>query len=311
MMKKILLLMAFCSLFSSLDAQHILPLYKGAIPNSIPGPDQEQSEMQGNILVISKVSIPAITVYQPAPGKANGTAVIICPGGGYHILAAGHEGADIARALNEWGVTAFVLKYRIPDDLTMKDKSIGPLQDVQRAIQLVREGAKEWGIDPHQIGIMGFSAGGHLAASAGTHYKMPLIDNPRHTSLRPDYLVLVYPVISFTDSLAHMGSRENLIGKNPSPEKILFNSNEWQVDRNTPPCFLVHASDDNVVPVGNSLAFKKSLEAHHVPCELHLFENGGHGFGMNNPSSPDHWMDWLKSWLEHQGRLKAKKTKME
>ena len=158
-------------------------------------------------------------MYTPAAVNERKAAVIICPGGGYARLAASHEGSDVAKTFNEWGITAFVLKYRLPDDTIMIDKSIGPLQDAQRAIQLVRENAAKWNIDPSKIGIMGFSAGGHLAATASTHFSKAVIDNPYNISLRPDFSILGYPVISFTDSLAHMGSRNNLIGKNASAEK--------------------------------------------------------------------------------------------
>src|SRR4030095_10804330 len=191
-----------------------IPLYD-TIPNSKPSVDSEKSSTAEGILIVSNVSIPSLTIYRPAKMKNNAMAVIICPGGGYSVLAAGHEGSDVAGVLNEWGIVAFVLKYRLPDEKIMIDKTIGPLQDAQRAIQIVRENAKQWNIDPAKIGIMGFSAGGHLASTASTHFIKPVIDNPRNTSLRPDFSVLVYPVISFTDSLAHIGSRNNLIGETP------------------------------------------------------------------------------------------------
>ena len=182
------------------------------------------------------VSVPTITVFLPPKEKANGTAVIICPGGGYHVLVIEREGRDIAREFNKLGVAAFVLKYRLPDDRIMPDKSIGPLQDAQRAVAVVREHAGEWNIDPHKIGIMGFSAGGHLASTAGTHFENALIENKNGTSLRPDFMILVYPVISFSDSLGHIGSREYLLGKNPSEKQIRFFSNELQVDKINSSC---------------------------------------------------------------------------
>jgi acetyl esterase/lipase len=217
-----------------------MPLYNDSIPNSIPGPDEEKSEInKEGILIISQVSRPTLSVYLPPKGKATGAAVVICPGGGYSILAAGHEGADVARRFNEMGVAAFVLKYRIPSPKTMQQPSIGPLQDAQRAIQLVREKATDWHINPRAIGIMGFSAGGHLASTAGTHFGNAVIPNPKQTSLRPDFMVLVYPVITFTDStVAHQGSRNNLLGQNATPEMINDFSNERQVTATTPPVFL-------------------------------------------------------------------------
>lgn len=290
-----LALLSLCT--SSLKAQTTFSLYEKNIPNSIETPDEEKSEIsKDSILIISKISRPAITVYLPPAEKANGTAVIICPGGGYWVEAAGHEGADVARKLNEFGVTAFVLKYRIPDSKTMINKEIGPLQDGQQAILLVRSRAKDWNLDPNKIGIMGFSAGGHLASTVGTHFNKSYIDNPKHISVKPNFMILIYPVISFTDSIGHTGSRDQLLGKNPSPEKILEYSNEFQVTSETPPSFLVHAKDDGV-KVQNSIYFARALDAHHVPSEIYLYEKGGHGYGMYNKSSPVKWIDVLRVWM--------------
>lgn len=297
--------LAGSSLLSS--AQTIMPLYKDSIPNSRPWPDEEKvtSDIEGRP-IISKISRPTLTVYLPSPEKATGTAVIICPGGGYWVVAAGHEGADVARRLNESGVAAFVLKYRIPDDHTMVNREIGPLQDAQRAIQLVRENAAGWGIRKNRIGIMGFSAGGHLASTAGTHYTKSYIDNPEHTSLRPDFMILAYPVISFTDSVGYKGCADQILGKMPSPEKIKEYSNEFQVTRHTPPAFLVHAKDDPGVKVENSLVFAAALKKNHVPVEVYLYEKGSHGFGMDNKTSDVKWMDLCISWMEKSGWLKTK-----
>ncbi|MEX1238809.1 MAG: alpha/beta hydrolase, partial [Cyclobacteriaceae bacterium] len=207
--------------------QETIPLYAKEIPNSKPSPNQEKRELRDNGMeIISAISVPALTVFTPKTPAASRTAVIIFPGGGYHINAIKHEGLDIAEELNEWGVAAFVLKYRIPNDATMGNKEIGPLQDAQRAISLVRENAKKWNVDPQKIGIMGFSAGGHLASTAATHYKNVVLPDAKNANLRPDFLVLGYPVISFSDSIGHIGSRDNLLGKSPSKEKILEYSNE-------------------------------------------------------------------------------------
>jgi acetyl esterase/lipase len=304
-MKKIVFLLLALPSMVKLSAQEIIPLYEKGIPNSKPITNREKSEMGADsILRISKVSEPTLLVFLPPKEKANGTAVIICPGGGYSILAASHEGTDVAKVFNEWGVTAFVLKYRLPDDSTMEQKEIGPLQDAQRAIQLVRMDAKKWGIDKNKIGIMGFSAGGHLASTAGTHFNHAVIANNNNISLRPDFMVLLYPVISFTDSLAHMGSRTNLIGKNPTPEKINYYSNELQVTKQTPPTFLVHAKDDGGVKVQNSISFYDALQKNGVSSEIHLYEKGGHGFGMHNKTSTDQWMDWLQTWMKKNGWAK-------
>jgi acetyl esterase/lipase len=279
-------------------AQKEMPLYAGQVPNEIPSTNEERSEInKDGILIISKVSRPTLTVYEPPKNKRNGTAVIICPGGGYGILAAGHEGVDVAKRFNQMGITAFVLKYRIPSDQTMQNREIGPLQDAQRAIQVVREQARQYGINPGRIGIMGFSAGGHLASTAGTHYQKAYIDNPKQTSLRPDFMILVYPVISFSDSVGHTGSRNQLLGKTPSPEKIKEYSNDQQVNPSTPPTFLVHAKDDGV-KVENSLLFAAALQNFGIPHRLHLYEAGGHGYGMINPTSEVKWMDLVETWVQ-------------
>lgn len=302
-MKKILLLITTEMLIATFAmTQTIIPLYD-KVPNSKPFPNKEESITTDGILRISRVSVPTLTMYPPASANAKHAAIIICPGGGYTRLAASHEGSDVAKVFNDWGITAFVLKYRLPDDSIMVDRSIGPLQDAQRAIQLVRQNAAKWNIDPARIGIMGFSAGGHLASTASTHFDKPVIDNPGHVSLRPDFSILLYPVVSFTDSLAHMGSRTNLVGRDPSDDKITEYSNELQVTAQTPPAFLVHAEDDKTVKVENSIRYYLSLVKNNVPGELHVYPKGGHGFGMNNKTTSDQWMERLKNWLMGNGWL--------
>lgn len=285
-------------------SQTVIPLYKDSIPNSKPAKDEEKSEQSNGILIISKISKPTLSIFLPSIEKANGTAIIIYPGGGYGIVAAGHEGTDIAKKFNEMGVAAFVVKYRIPNSQTMINPEIGPLQDAQQAIKVVREGAKDYNIDPNRIGIMGFSAGGHLASTAGTRFYKAVVVNVNNTSLRPDFMLLIYPVISFTDSLTHMGSRDNLIGKNPTAEKIKEYSSELQVTGNTPPAFLVHASDDAAVKPQNSIAFYLALIKNHVDAEMHLYESGGHGFGLYLKNKNEQWMDRCKNWMENHGWLK-------
>jgi acetyl esterase/lipase len=276
----------------------VIPLYDQEIPNSRPVANEEYSRIEpGNILIVYKVSRPTLTIFRAPGEKATGAAVIICPGGGYSNLAMGYEGTDVARRFNESGISAFVLKYRIPNDITMIDKEIGPLQDAQRAILIVRTRAAEWGVDPKRIGIMGFSAGGHLASTAGTHFNKNYIDNPGHTSLRPDFMLLIYPVISFKPPIAHMGSAHNLLGPDPSNGEINEFSNEMQVTDLTPPAFLVHAKDDNAVPYANSLVFAEALKNHHIPAKVFLYERGGHGFGMTNNTSPQIWMDSCIEWI--------------
>lgn len=285
------------------QSQNTFPLYPGGIPHARVAPDREVSEVREGITRVSNISRPTITVFQAPEKIATGTAVIIFPGGGYWINAISHEGTDVAKVFNTWGVTAFVVKYRIPDDSTMENRETGPLQDAQQAITLVRSRAAEWKVDPARIGIMGFSAGGHLASTAGTHFDRPVLEN-NPVSLRPDFMILIYPVISFQDSIGHMGSREQLLGKLPLSEKVNYYSNERQVTSQTPPTFLVHAADDDVVKVENSLLFYQALVAHQVPAELHAYPHGGHGFGMNNRTTPDPWMDRCRNWMKSMGWIK-------
>lgn len=274
----------------------VLPLYPEGVPNAKPAPDEESAVSSGNVLRISKVSNPTLTVYRPA--KPNGLAVIICPGGGYGILAFDKEGTRVAEVLNSWGVTAIVLKYRIPNDAYCIDKSVAPLQDAHQAIRTVRRNAKAWNVDANKIGIMGFSAGGHLASTATTHFDFNAdANNKDTTSVRPDFAILVYPVISFDAAITHMGSRTNLLGTAPTAEQLKFFSNELQVTPRTPPVFLVHAGDDKAVPVANSLRFYQACVDAGVRAEMHLYPEGGHGFGMYNTTTKDDWMERLKLWL--------------
>ena len=273
-----------------------IPLYINGIPNSIAAPNRESSTFKDNITLVAKVTVPSITVFKPA--QPNGKAVIICPGGGYGILAFDMEGTQVAEEFNKWGVTAFVLKYRLPDDLTMVDKTVAPLQDAQQAIRFIRSNASQWGIKTNQIGIMGFSAGGHLASTASTHFNFKTDpSNADNTSTRPDFAILIYPVISFDISIANMGSRNNLIGTKASDNATNFFSSELQVTKNTPPAFLVHAGDDAAVPVENSIRFYQACIKNKVPVEMHLYPKGGHGFGMKNKTTDDSWLERLKNWM--------------
>jgi acetyl esterase/lipase len=243
--------------------------------------------------------MPTLEVYLPDKAIATGTAVVVIPGGGYGVVVYQGEGVGTAKALVQKGMAAFVLKYRLPSDSIMVDKTIGPLQDAQQAIKRVREGAAQWGIDPGKIGIMGFSAGGHLASTEATHFEKALIDNSQNTSLRPDFQVLVYPVISLRDSLAHRGSRDNLLGKNPSQQSIELYSNELQVRANTPPTYLTHSADDKVVDVDNSIVYFEKLRHQKIPVEMHIYPKGDHGFIFRQPSWIDPLFDWMKrnNWI--------------
>jgi acetyl esterase/lipase len=290
----------------TLSGQQIIPLYEGEIPNSKPTPDEEKTEVKNGMLLVSKISRPTLAIYLPPAAKATGAAVVICPGGGYWVNAIGHEGVDIAKKFNEMGVAAFVLKYRIPSSTTMIDRTIGPLQDAQQAIKVVRQRAKEWNVNAMRIGIMGFSAGGHLASTAGTHYDSAFIDNPNKISLRPNFMILVYPVISLKAYIAHKGSVEQLLGKKPSKALVEYYSNELHIKTTTPPTFLVHASDDNGVKPINSILFYENLIKKKVPAELHIYQKGGHGFGLDNKSTHDQWMDRCRAWMESNGWLEKK-----
>ncbi|MBP1639552.1 MAG: esterase/lipase [Bacteroidetes bacterium] len=277
----------------AVEAQEIVPLYKSVIPNSkvlastIPG----ESFSRG---MYKNVTKPTLEMYLPEKGKETGVAVVICPGGGYSVIVYNGEGVSTAKELAKNGVAAFVLKYRLPDDAQMDDKTIGPLQDAQQAIKLVRENASKWSIDPNKIGIMGFSAGGHLASTEATHFKRALIENANNTSLRPDFQIVVYPVISMQEKLAHSGSKMQLLGNNPSKETVDLFSNELQVDESTPPAYITQAGDDKTVDVDNSIVYFEALRHHKVPVEMHIYPKGGHGFVFGHKG----WMDLLFQWLK-------------
>ncbi len=273
------------------SGQTVIPLYPGGIPGEIIAPDEE-TNIKG---VARNVSRPTLTVFHAPADKSNGTAVIICPGGGYGALVIDREGYKVAEAFNKVGVSAFVLKYRLPSDKTMKDRSVGPLQDAQQAIKLIRERAGEWKLDARKIGIMGFSAGGHLAATAGTHYDSTFIDNPAHTSLRPDFMILVYPVISLLDKVGHKGSGVNLLGVTPTAEKVRYFSNELQVKTTAPPAFITHAGDDTVVSVDNSIQFYEALNRAGVAADLHIYSKGEHGY-LKEPEF-DEWFGRSTQWM--------------
>jgi acetyl esterase/lipase len=278
-------------------------------PDKIPGSIENTLVKETTIYVdnnsprISRVTEPTLTVYSAPKEIATGTAVIICPGGGYGRLAIDHEGYQVAAWLNKIGITAILLKYRLPNDTTMQDKSIGPLQDAQEAIRIARRNAKEWDINPEKIGIMGFSAGGHLAATASTHFNEKVYEPKDTISARPDFSILIYPVITFLDN-THKGTRDNLLGKNPSQEMLNRFSNELQVTKDTPPAFLVHAANDPAVPVQNSIDYLLALKKNNVPVELHIYEKGGHGFGLGKTKGTEStWPEACKNWLKARGLL--------
>ncbi|HNP22844.1 MAG TPA: alpha/beta hydrolase [Panacibacter sp.] len=303
-MKKFLFVLTCFIIAKTMNAQKVNPIYDGTVPNSKPC-EAKQKEFidtswnKNGILIVQDVTVPTVTVFEARKDKRNGAAVVICPGGGYSILAAGHEGNDFAMGFAEVGVTAFVLRYRLPNDACMTNKAYVPLMDAQQAIYYVRKHAQEYGIDTNKVGIMGFSAGGHLAASAEVHFNDPVRKELAGENLRPDFAILGYPVISFREGIGHMGSRDNLIGKTPTEDATHYFSNEEQVTAKTPPTFLVHASDDAAVIPDNSILFYQALVKNKVPAELHIYERGGHGFGMVNPTTKEQWfkrcLNWMKS----------------
>ncbi|HWW42478.1 alpha/beta hydrolase [Pedobacter sp.] len=277
----------------------IIPLYGEQIPNSIKTPSDyiEQTDSDG---LTSNVSVPTLAVYFPEKEKANGTAVIIFAGGGYFVLAQ-KKCVEIAKALNARGVTSFVVKYRLPSDRIMKDKSIGPLQDAQSAVKMVRERAKEWNINPSKIGAMGLSAGGHLVSTEATQLGRVVIENKQNTSLRPDFMILLYPVIIYDPLISR--TRENLIGKAASAETLNLYSTNKHVSHHTPPTFLVHAADDDVIPVKNSLTFFDAMLKAKVAGELHVLQTGGHGFGIYEDHIPNNWFPLCCDWMKKNGFL--------
>lgn len=277
-------------------------------PDGVPGAIQNDTYVEksvvadGNATSFEKVTDPSIYIFLPPAEKATGTAVLICPGGGYGMLAFNHEGFAIARWLNDNGIAGIILKYRLPSDIIMKDKSVGPLQDTQEAMRIIRRNASEWKINPLKIGVIGFSAGGHLASTISTHYSEKVYEMKDTISARPDFSLLIYPVISFDTSITHAGSRKNLIGRNPSEDAVSHFSNELQITEKTPPAFLVHSADDKVVPVNNSIVYFEGLQKNNIPSELHIYQKGGHGYGLSiNRGTQSSWPELCLHWLKESG----------
>ena len=300
----ILAVICLVTIIGNLSGQSkVIDLWNGKVPGAIPNASFKQTvDSSDNWTKMRFVTNPSLDMYPASGEKATGTAVIICPGGAYWGLAIGHEGAQVAKWLNSLGITAFVLKYRLPDNSIMENKSIGPMQDGQRAIRMVRSHAKEWGIDPNKIGIMGFSAGGHLASTLSTHFNEKVYQPEDLTSARPDFSLLIYPVISMDSSITHGGSRVNLLGSAPTPEQVKHFSNELQVNSETPPAFMVHSLDDNAVPLQNSINYALAMHKFNIPCELHLYQTGGHGYGMGKSTNTEStWPEACRRWLKSRG----------
>ncbi len=274
----------------------IIKIWPGKPLYSLTDQNMERSELGSDgVRRYYSITVPTLEYFKPE--KPNGAAVIVCPGGGYIRIAYTHEGIDVAKWFAKLGISAFILKYRIPDDKYMEHKDRVPLADAQQAIYYLRKNAKEYGIDPDRIGVIGFSAGGHVAATLSTHFAKPVIPDKEKINLRPDFSILVYPVISMENGITHEGSRNSLLGENPSDSLIDEYSNELFVTDKTPPAFLMHASDDRYVPVENSLYYYKALKDHGVAAVLHIFQTGGHGFAMKNPWDDKQWFYLLNNWL--------------
>lgn len=280
----------------------IIPLWTDAIPGAIKAADYQEKEIykEGKVQSTSKVVTPTLSVFLAAEGKSNGSSVLILPGGGYSHLSIDKEGTKVAQWLSSLGITAIVLKYRLPSDQIMKDKTIGPLQDAQEAIRYIRRNAEKWNLNKDKIGVMGFSAGGHLAATLSTHYNDTIYLVSDSVSAKPDFSILIYPVISMNNQITHKGSQNNLLGVSPSVSLIDKFSNEQHVNSETPPTFIIHATDDLVVPVENSINYYLALKKNKVPAELHLYEKGGHGFGLGVKDTSQYWTKDCENWLRSQ-----------
>ena len=309
-MRLLILTFLLSTVFSQIAlSQEVIKLWPdGAIPNAIASVQITEKAEPGKdgIMRVSNVSVPTLTAYLPAKDKATGAAVMICPGGGYSILASGHEGEDIAHWFTGMGVTAFVLKYRLPDPAIMTNQQEVPLLDAMQGIRLIRQNAGKYGISPDKIGVMGFSAGGHVASTLSTHYFRGTPGSGGATAAKPNFAILAYPVITFGEK-AHGGSRDKLLGKlNTSPEMIAYYSNELQVTNQTPPTFLVHSEDDNAVPVENSINYYLACLKNKVPVEMHLYPTGGHGYGLRTATfgSLNNWPASCKAWLASLGMVK-------
>ena len=309
-MKSLSLIMSLLFTASAFAENMVIPLWPEGVPAAVrpdapasKGPIGDEKTEEGRI---TRVSVPTLTVYSPAVDRPNGTAVIICPGGGYTHLSTAREGIQYAHWLSTLGVTAFVLKNRL-----VEYGHPAPLQDVLRAVRLVRSRAAEFKINPARIGVMGSSAGGHLAASAGTLFNHP--DGKTGSPLdsinaRPDFLILLYPVISMADGVAHEGSRQALLGVNRTPEMLALASLENQVTAATPPTLLIHTQEDQTVPIENSIRFFQALTRAHVPAEFYAFEHGSHGMGMHDGlGTASEWPKRAEEWLRNRGLLSLAK----
>ena len=280
----------------------IVKLWSDSIPGSIDCPDYKEGV--NNINCSEMVSSPEMTVFLPSKKNANGTAILICPGGGYSCVTYYWTGVkEIAKWFNDQGIAAFILKYRLPSDKIMKDKSIGPLQDAQKAMRIIRGNAAKWHINTAKIGALGWSSGGHFVATLATHYNAKVYNDGDIVSARPDFTMLLCPVISFEDSIGHKRSRENLLGQNPDHKTIKYFSADQQVSTDTPPAFLAHCADDVSVSTKNSFAYFFALQDHKIPAEIHIYQKGGHDGLFKDTKILSSWFSTCLLWLRANGWL--------
>ncbi len=273
---------------------YTIPIWAESI---LDAKNQKKEIFKKKIENISKVKTPTLSIFLPSKTTKNSSAILIFPGGSYERLAIDKEGIKVAKWLNSLGIPAFVLKYRLPNDITMKNKTIAPLQDAQKAIRIIRKNANKWDINPDKIGVLGFSAGGHLASTLSTQFERKVYESNDNVTARPDFSILIYPVISMIEGITHSVSKINLLGKNPSQELINNYSNEKQINSTTPKTFLVHATDDKAVSVNNSINYYLNLLHYNIPAEMHIYEKGGHGFGLGTTETNKDWTKACEKWL--------------
>lgn len=285
----------------SFSQSKLINLWGHSIPNSKETDEKEVVDTTG-IIRIYKVNTPTIEVFLPSKNNAIGMGVVICPGGGYHHLSYDWEGSDVAKWFNSKGIAAFVLKYRLPQSDAVVTSYEAPLQDAQRAIRWVRFHADKFYLKPNKIGVMGFSAGGHLASTLGVQFNMPNHFNEEpldKISAKPDFMILCYPVVTMKDDYMHKGSQNNLLGKNADDSLKIKYSNELHVTKEVSPTFIVHSGNDKSVPVENSLQLYKALNDNGVKTEMHIYPKGGHGYGLAlNEGELKSWVDRLYDWLQ-------------
>lgn len=287
-MKTLLSIVCMLSAGICMSQDDVISLWAGSPPNA---KESKLKEIRKNTPTLSLKNVidPTLEVYLPSKFNANGMAIMICPGGGYGGLAYAKEGTDIAKWLNGYGIAAFVLKYRLPDDESNEVPYLSPIMDAKRGMELIRSGAEKWGINPTKVGAMGFSAGGHLVSTLGTQFE---------ASNRPDFMALIYPVVTMNEEYTHNGSRKNLLGELPTQKLINDFSNELHITKNSPPTFILHSQDDNSVPVENSIRLFLALKENHVPAEMHIYPYGGHGYALARKKGRlSEWDKLLLMWL--------------